>query len=168
MAEGIFNAILQEMGPFVLCSDPSREVQVFASSAGIFASFGSPAAQNAVDALRQLYGIDISGHRSRRVDEVLLSSTHLILTMTGEHAMFLRAAFPEIADRAYDIFSFFENADIPSDMLRNLVKSPMGIPDPFGASLDEYIKTADTLEHLLSALMPYILDNLGIMPVSFV
>jgi len=52
--------------------------------------------------------------------------------------------------------------------LRNLVKSPMGIPDPFGASLDEYIKTADTLEHLLSALMPYILDNLGIMPVSFV
>lgn len=166
MAEGIFNAIVQDMEPFVFRDNPSREAKLFGSSAGIFASFGSPAAQNAVDALRQLYGIDISSHRSRRVDEMLLSSTHLILTMTNEHAMFLRAAFPEVSNRIFDIYSYFENTDIPIEVVRELVKSPMGIPDPFGASIEEYFKTAQAIEHMLSALIPYILIDLGIMPVS--
>lgn len=166
MAEGIFNSLAKEAGPFVFHDCPTRDAKVFATSAGIFASFGSPAAQNAVEALRQLYGIDISGHRSRRVDETLLSSTHLILTMTQEHAMFLKAAFPPASGRVYDIFSYFENTNIPGEMVRELLKSPAGIPDPFGASLDEYIKTAQTLEHVLSALIPYILENLGVMPIS--
>lgn len=168
MAEGIFNSLAKEAGPFVFHDCPTRDAKVFATSAGIFASFGSPAAQNAVEALRQLYGIDISGHRSRRVDETLLSSTHLILTMTQEHAMFLKAAFPPASGRVYDIFSYFENTNIPGEMVRELLKSPAGIPDPFGASLDEYIKTAQTLEHVLSALMPYILENLGVMPISLI
>ena len=82
--------------------------------------------------------------------------------------MFLKAAFPPASGRVYDIFSYFDNTNIPGEMVRELLKSPAGIPDPFGASLDEYIKTAQTLEHVLSALMPYILENLGVMPISLI
>jgi len=105
MAEGIFKSLLRSRG----ISDVETD------SAGTGAFTGLPASEHAVTAASEL-GADISGHRSKRVNQYLLDESDIIFCMTKEHA--------KIASDFVDRKKVF--------ILRG------GVPDPYGGNLDKY------------------------------
>jgi protein-tyrosine phosphatase len=82
------------------------------SSAGTWARDGAPVPP-ALGRLLQARGLDLSGHRARRVTEGLLAASDLTLCMTQSHCEALRIEFAtcasrvkmlsEFAGRAYDV-----------------------------------------------------------------
>lgn len=106
-------------------------------SAGTSTVAGLTATEHAIKALGRR-GVDLSDHRSRAVTEAL-HGVDLILTMTENHkqqVVFLR---PELADRTFTLGEYAGSAG--------------DVADPFGGSLAEYERTADTLEQLLQAVV---------------
>ena len=122
MAEGIFNK-----------KAPEHRLDAIAFSAGVSAFPGMPVTEHAVEAAREK-GADISAHTARQVNEELLKSCSVALCMTAGHAMALRAAFPDYADK-----------------IRLL--SRRDISDPFGGTLADYERAADEIEEAIDALI---------------
>lgn len=114
MAEGILRQIFQA-DPFVTVS-----------SAGTYAFAGNPATEFAILASKEK-GIDISGHRARPLDSVLISISDMILCMEPSHEEWVLSIDSSMYEKVYNLADFFE-AD-------NRLKS---ISDPYGCSLREY------------------------------
>jgi protein-tyrosine-phosphatase len=161
MAEAIFNVLVELRGPFFDSADPRRPLIPKARSAGIFADFGSPAATYAEDAVRDLYGADLSEHRSRRTTNKNTEESRLILTMTAEHAEYMREHFPDVKERVYDIFDYAIQKDILLPDSSTLSHRP-GIPDPYGRDMAVYEQTASVLMQVIEVLFPSIIVDLGV------
>lgn len=74
---------------------------VTAGSAGIAADPGRPASDGAIAAMKQL-DLDLTGHRSRTLDEVLGRGgplPDLILALEPSHADSITTRYPKVADR---------------------------------------------------------------------
>lgn len=97
-------------------------------SAGIHAPDGSPASENAVQAM-QRRGIDISGHRAATVTASVMSDADVVLTMTGAHKQALQQLFPEAAEKI--------------DTLGEFVDLDVEIPDPYMGDSRVYSACAD-------------------------
>jgi len=69
-------------------------------SAGTWAANGEPALP-VVSAAAGGLGIDLSDHRSKRLDGTLLAQQDLILVMQASHREALQVEFPELNDRIY-------------------------------------------------------------------
>lgn len=69
-----------------------------ADSCGLAAGQGSPASSGAVNALNELYGIDLSSHRSKLVTRELLDNADIIFAMSESHAAPI-LALPEYKDK---------------------------------------------------------------------
>lgn len=102
-----------------------------AASAGVFASDGAPASENAAAVMRAR-GIDISGHRARRIDEKIAGQAEWILTMTGAHKRLVLERFPE---KAGAVFTLAEKAGGSED-----------VSDPFGGDGAAYERCAREIE----------------------
>lgn len=113
MAEGIFKALAKRYG-----------AEASADSCGIMAD-GSPACDNAILAVKELYKEDISSHISKNATKELIDSADEIFTMTQNHAAYLLAYFPECAGRL-------------------TIANPQ-ITDPFMQDLTVYKKCAEEL-----------------------
>ena len=74
MAEGILRHLAEQRG---------LELEIV--SRGIYASTGSPATYEAVSAMADLYGIDLSEHRSTKLSYYDLATSDFIYTMTQNH-----------------------------------------------------------------------------------
>ena len=161
MAEGIFNRFASERGPFSEIGQSDPMINLIASSSGIYAENGSPAAKGAAAAVKSLYDIDLTGHKSRKTTEEMISENDIVFAMTREHAVILRRFFPELS---WKIESFSEYMERKSIILR----SPEGavqrvdIPDPFGQHDRVYEKTARILHDVIDAVWPSILEELGL------
>lgn len=107
-------------------------------SAGTNASHGLGATEHAVTALRNL-GLDITGHRSRTVDHLGLGDVDLVLTMTRRHKEHILALRPELAGRVHTVAEY--------------AGSYHDVQDPFGGTLADYERTAQSLERLLQAVV---------------
>ena len=107
-----------------------------AESAGLAAFAGDPAAEQAVDVLREDDGIDLSDHRSRPVSPWLLEQARWTAAMTAAQRDRLRSAFPELAGR---IVTIGELAGAPD----------LQIADPFGQNKEVYRLTAGRLRGLI-------------------
>lgn len=118
MAEGLFKEILRKKD--------KTGIEVF--SAGIAAEEGAPAAQNAVEAMKER-GVDISAHRAAQLTEKMLREADSIFVMTPQQSFILTSLYP--------------------DMHNISVLSETGIPDPFGQPLSVYKNCAETLEKAL-------------------
>ncbi len=103
-------------------------------SAGLFASDGETASQEAIEALKK-YDIDLSVHKSQQITDELIKKSDLILTMTEAHKMVLQDVAAE------KTCTICELADIDGE-----------IDDPFGGDLEEYEETADCLYIALSQI----------------
>lgn len=116
MAEGFLNKLLNE-----------ENIDAKAASAGIFAQEGDSATVEAIQAAKN-FGVDISSHKASIITEDMLKYSDLILTMTESHKQLL---YPIVGDKIYTLneFAGFEG----------------NIPDPFGGSIDEYNKTAESI-----------------------
>ena len=96
------------------------------SSAGLFAMTGDEVTPNSVKACER-FGVDISAHRARRITSYILDETDKFVCMTPEHSASL-------------------SMYVPSDKITVLGG---GIPDPYGADLETYIKTANYIRTAL-------------------
>ncbi len=117
-------------------ASPGWDLEV--SSAGTSAIPGLKASEHAVQAVRR-WGLDLSGHRSRGTQDVLLRDMDLILTMTARHKEQLLSHWPDLAGR---IFTLGEYAGTNQD-----------VPDPFGGPLSAYEQTASSLEAMLQKVV---------------
>jgi tRNA threonylcarbamoyl adenosine modification protein (Sua5/YciO/YrdC/YwlC family) len=161
MAEVIFNALAESKGPYVSSTNKALRVELTASSAGIYADFGSPAAAYAEDAVRDLYGVDLGNHRSRKTTQQLLSENDLVLAMTKDHAAYIRTSFPEFKGRVYSIFEYLGLTGTAAPAQRESA-ARSEIPDPYGRNLSVYENTAAVLKDLIDALFPKLLKDLGV------
>lgn len=118
---------------------------VAVESAGLAASSGSPAAENAVAALKKV-GIDLSAHRSQPVSSGNLTATDLILYMTTSHRETLEACFDELPEMRS--FRFPAN---PEDR---------DVPDPVGGGFAEYEACRDSLVEVIPDLVQFIKQRL--------
>lgn len=107
-------------------------------SAGTWALPGMGASRNAVEAMRRK-GLDLSQHKAQPAAPELLAQADLVLTMTAHHKEQVLAAAPSTQGRVFTLAEF--------------AGSGADVPDPFGGSLADYERTAETLEQLLKRVV---------------
>lgn len=116
MAEGMFKKILAD-----------KEISgIECSSAGIFAMTGDEVTPNSVKACER-FGVDISVHRARRINEYILDETDKFVCMTNQHASSLSLYVP------HEKITVLGN----------------GIPDPFGGDIETYMVCANSIKEAL-------------------
>lgn len=121
MAEGIFNGICEKQG-----------LGHTALSAGTWAGADMPASSHAIAAVRQLYGVDLSSHRSQPVAPWLLEWADVVLTLTRSHKEQIGALAPEYTK--------------PVKTLKEWAYGVEGdIADPYGGSFQAYLQCAQEI-----------------------
>lgn len=133
MAEALFRQMLAEK---IGCSPeelPDRGF--FVSSAGIAASYGSPAAPEST-ALVAERGASLETHESQPLTERLLNHADIVYTMTRGHRAAIVNRRPEVAER-----------------VRVLAGDGSDIPDPIGCGMDEYERCRDAIESHLKRIL---------------
>lgn len=117
MAEGIFKKLLSD----------KNITDIECSSAGIFAMTGDEVTPNSVKACER-FGVDISAHRARRINEYILDETDKFVCMTAQHASSLSLYVPQ----------------------EKIIILGGGIPDPFGGDLETYMICANSIKNALA------------------
>ena len=92
MAAGLFAKILQEKG--------MTGIEI--TSAGLGAVDGAPASAEAVEVMRRA-GVDLSGHRSRRLTREMVLTADLVLTMTRRQKEAILALIPEAGEKVFTL-----------------------------------------------------------------
>jgi protein-tyrosine-phosphatase len=115
-------------------------------SAGTWTTDGQRVSENSVRAMASR-GLDIRKHRSKGVSEAYLKLFDLILVMEPEHKEALRIEFPEIAAHVFLLSEFSGPA--------------VAVEDPYGASVEMYLQTAEIIDDYLKRGMKRILEYLG-------
>lgn len=124
-----------------------RAIDLEVASAGTAAAPDAPAAPEAVAVLLDK-GVDLSSHRSRRLEAQDVEAADLVLTMTAAQRDRVLELAPGARDRVHTL-SEYATGDA-SD-----------IPDPLGAGLERYRETAQTLERLVDAALDRYLQERG-------
>lgn len=117
MAEGIFKKLLSD----------KNITDIECSSAGIFAMTGDEVTPNSVKACER-FGVDISAHRARRINEYILDETDKFVCMTAQHASSLSLYVPQ----------------------EKIIVLGGGILDPFGGDLETYMICANSIKNALA------------------
>jgi protein-tyrosine phosphatase len=101
---------------------------VHVESAGTHAHVRDPPATNAVKTLRDKFGVDISSHRSRNVNDVHIENFDYIIPMAEDIHDDLKESFPTLGKKL-----------MPS----------WRINDPYGHDLQTYEETAIRIQKLV-------------------
>ena len=134
MAEGLLRSLL---GP-----NCGWEI----SSAGVHASDGLPASSGAIAALRD-HGLDISGHRARRLTPSMIQGADLLVAMTNGHRDAVLALAPESEGKVFLLKSF------------GIAQCAADIYDPVGEALDVYRRVRDEIDAALPDLILYMMEK---------
>lgn len=113
-----------------------EEKGVTVMSAGIAAMPGAPAADQAIDIMRQV-GVDISRHQSQPITGRLAKFADLILTMTNEHRQALISHWPMLETR-----------------VKTIRRDGGDIGDPIGRPVAVYRATAEQIDSQLAEWVP--------------
>ena len=111
-------------------------------SAGTWTQAGLPALIEAQQVMREL-GLDLADHHAREVNAELLAQFDLVLTMQQSHKDALRAEFPKLAGRVWQL----------SEMSGN----NWDVVDPLPLRVDEVRRLAQTIDQALAQGMPRIM-----------
>lgn len=107
-------------------------------SAGIATSDGFPATDHAIEALEE-WGVDMSGHRSKKFQPYMTELADCIVCMTEMHKNALVYSFPEAKEKIF--------------VIGELSGSGRDIPDPYGGSFELYCRTRDALKEEITAIL---------------
>lgn len=111
---------------------------VFALSAGTNASSGSGASHEAVQAMKSR-GLDLTQHSSRQVNQDLLQTADLVLTMTQNHRQAILTRWPHFTPKVLPLSS-----------------NGRDVADPYGGSQQVYLAAAAEIEHFLDEFVEQI------------
>ena len=130
MAEGLLKKALAKAN--------RRNVEVF--SAGIAAYNGfAPTAETSQLLAKE--GIDMSEHRTQRVNKLMLKSADLILVMDGLQQMRILELAPSVEKRLYLLKEFAK-----------IIDNDLNIADPIGQSMDYYQKVFYTIREAVERI----------------
>lgn len=133
MAQELFTQFLS------CCEGGSLAHEYQASSAGIWAADGLPASPEALEVMEE-YGIDLSRHRSRRLDKELVEEADLILVMTRDH---YRYVVERYQSSRHKTFILSEWAGIQCQE----------VWDPFGMGKESYKRSAEQIGSVLQGVI---------------
>jgi len=143
MAEGFLKKMLKKK------IGNSQRIRVL--SAGVNA-FGWPATREAAEIMKR-EGIDVSGFRSKRLNEELVDKADLILTMEKSHKDTVLSLFPQYARKTFTLKEFAGE------------KENIDISDPYGGGLKTYETCAEeiklTLTKAFDKIVNYMLEEKG-------
>lgn len=122
------------------------------ASAGIRAFPGDEASQYTIEVLGEV-GIDVSGHRARKVSPYLLAEYDLILPMTTGHEYHLRQLVPDLTEKVFLLKEFVERNTFPKQDPDDLIEKDYEISDPFGGSLEIYRQSREEIKREIEALV---------------
>ncbi len=93
---------------------------IAADSAGTSAFYGDFATVESIDAMKTIYDIDLSEHRSKKVTLDLINQADLTLTMTNSQKVILNNAFPQAKDKIFTLTEYAkkildENTNLKSE-----------------------------------------------------
>ncbi len=140
MAEALAKKIFAENG--VEADVISRGVAVYEDAA----------CENAVAAVSELFGADLSGHKPTQLSDADIASADLILTMKAGHKSLVRAVAP-VAPDAPDAANIFTLCEYCGD-------GDAEIDDPYGRDLNAYKLCAAEIKIYIDKLCE-ILTNEG-------
>lgn len=126
-----------------ICNDIAikENIDILIESAGLAASEGECAAENAVKVMSE-YGIDLSYHRSKQITPALIEIADIILTMTESHK---KCLLPYAKNKVFT--------------LKEYVGEEGDVSDPYGGDIAVYQKTAYELNQLIEKLAEVLHDN---------
>jgi protein-tyrosine phosphatase len=128
MCEGCFNSLRRKAG----------RQDLEAESAGTSADGGQPPSANAIEVMKRA-GIDISGHRSRRLTAEMLQDAGVVVAMTRAHRFHIGKLLPAALKKTRLLMEFADRPD--SD-----VADPFGgSPDVYGTCFEEIKEAVDNL-----------------------
>lgn len=113
------------------------------SSAGTWAMVKRGASENSVIVAKD-YGLDISDHVARMVEESFLDEADLVLCMEDGHAEALRAEFPAQAHKVF--------------MLTEMTGRAYSVSDPYGEPLIAYQRMAAELAGIIDGGLDRIIE----------
>jgi protein-tyrosine-phosphatase len=166
MAEGYFNFVARKLG-----------IDAAGKSAGIVANDGQHASDYSVRAMRELFDIDISGHKAKSVTVAGMQSADYVITMTKSHKLVLRGMFPEHEDKIFILSEFAYRCkngmiNIKRENSDSDIKAPSSegikfntiiehqasqyfedIADPYYYGLDVYMETAKEIAEYIDGII---------------
>lgn len=122
--------------------------RVEVGSAGVWAVDNGFASPVAVEVLNRDYGIDISGHRTRRLTPELIRATDLIVVMEEDHRQAIFYRTPQYVDRVV--------------LMTELAGYHEDIRDLVAQDLQEYSELAQELADLVDAGWAMLVRLLGL------
>ncbi len=128
----IAEALLKEM-----LEGRGLEDEIMVSSAGIYAFEGDEASPQAIDVMKNEYGIDLTRHRARVLYDSDIEKASLILVMTKHHKEMIADIYPEAVSKVHLLKEY-----------AGLVKDT-DVIDPFGQDYNTYKRCAKELEQLI-------------------
>ena len=111
-----------------------------AASAGLHASPGNPASEDAIMALMDYPGSNLSGHMASRVSCKDLEESFLVLTMEQSHKIQLLSACPDEHQKVFTLKEYVYG--ISGDIL-----------DPFMEGLPQYRRCAEEISRAVERLI---------------
>lgn len=112
------------------------------SSAGVSAVNGVGPSRQAVQVMKE-FGVNMTGHRSRRLDAGIAHGADLLVVMTDGHRQEIKKAFPETVGNVYLLRTF-----MPGGKEGDII-------DPIGLSEDVYRAVRDEIDVALSGLIAF-------------
>jgi tRNA threonylcarbamoyl adenosine modification protein (Sua5/YciO/YrdC/YwlC family) len=115
-------------------------------SAGTHAGKGDAASHLAQEVAKRESGVDLSGHRARRLTRDLLEESDLILAMTLSHARHIERMGRKFARRTYLLTSYLRDDGTFQD-----------IEDPMGGSRRDYQRAFGLISKELERILPVLI-----------
>lgn len=129
MAEGLVKGIAEK-----------ENKNIVALSAGLFTAPGARVSPEAVNAVKDLGGSDISAHLSRPLEIAYVEAADVVLAMTEDHKKILLRQFPFDQHKIFTLGEWAGKAIEEGD-----------VADPFGQSQEVYNSTAKQIYDYLEA-----------------
>lgn len=137
MAKALFMQLAAELG-----------LDAAAESAGVSAAFDDGATRQTVEVLAEM-GLDVSDHRSRRVNPELLEWADVVFVMTRAQKELLQDLFPDAAGKIHLLKEYSEQELAGTPQKSDRVGFHMDVSDPFGQTAEVYRDTAVEMRTIL-------------------
>ena len=96
-------------------------------------------------------GLDLTGHRARRVTREMLQAADLILTMTPSQKELVLALEPAAEKKTYSLGQLATLSGLEGSS-----EAALTVDDPFGQSLYVYRQVREQMRYLLRPIVEYI------------